>query len=717
MKISLLFGYMVFKPISYRLRSPIGLARIGFILSALFSILLISNCTTKNFNTDKTIVAWVKVNQENEISNAILSIHDGKYFDAINLSVEENGKWIVVNEQINRMVKEKKVKAEVKVPKGEYVKVAAVYKGNEIYLFQNGELVSKSFSQNRDLLNSDNNYVLFGMEKLGFDPVLGCEIEDARIYDKALTLKQLYSLKPSEPSEIEPYAWWDFEGSEFKEKTGRFINHNAMFGEFPQLINGKLVLDNREVLIAAKEFKLETPQWPEQVPNDWLTYHLAHPGPGVALPGDPNPAYFYKGRYHLHYIYQNQFGFNYAHVSSEDMVNWKWHPTVLTPPVKGHGMYSGTGFFDEKGTPYMIYHGEGSGKNWLMYGLDDNLDQWSEPRPVIAKTAEGKEADIGYWDPDLWKIEDTYYALSGGHDPDLMRSADLKEWKFLGKLLHDDFPEDLGVTREEDISCANMFKIGDKWMLLCISHRLGARYYLGDFKDEKYLPESHTLMNWSDGKGEEEGSDGVSDILYFAPESMLTKDGRRVMWAWLASSNNPFNPTGVQALPRELELPDDGILRVKPLKELKSLRYDQIAKEDITVTSNNPINLSEITGDALEVEITFKSPLPQEFGVNLLANEKGNDGLDIVMGKDKNTIEFASINPPFELNEGEDLTLRIFIDKNLVEIFANDRQAAAYPHKYIRQNPNISIFTNDSNLLIEGLNAWKMKSIYDGRTD
>lgn len=33
-------------------------------------------------------------------------------------------------------------------------------------------------------------------------------------------------------------------------------------------------------------------------------------------------------------------------------------------------------------------------------------------------------------------------------------------------------------------------------MLLCLSHWIGCRYYLGHFKDEKYIPESHGLMNW-----------------------------------------------------------------------------------------------------------------------------------------------------------------------------------------------------------------------------
>jgi len=91
---------------------------------------------------------------------------------------------------------------------------------------------------------------------------------------------------------------------------------------------------------------IETPSWPENPPESWLTYHLAHPGPGAATPGDPNPAFFWNGRYHLHYIYNNN-GIKFAHVSSEDMVHWKWHPTELGPSTMGHGMFSGTGFITQ----------------------------------------------------------------------------------------------------------------------------------------------------------------------------------------------------------------------------------------------------------------------------------------------------------------------------------------------------------------------------------
>jgi beta-fructofuranosidase len=535
-------------------------------------------------------------------------------------------------------------------------------------------------------------------------------IEDARIYSHALSADELKTLQPNKPSKIKPYAWWDFEGEKIIERTGRFVFHNVGEGEDVDLKNGKLVLGKNGFMISIRKYEPETPVWPNNPPDDWLTFHLAHPGPGRAEPGDPNPAFYYKDRYHMHYIYANLYGYSFAHISSTDMVYWKWHPTVLAPPNTGHGMFSGTGFFTKEGKPAMIYHGVGSGRNHVAIGLDDNLDQWTKPEPVLAKDEAGKFVDsLYYWDPDCWLIGDTYYALSGGKDPELMKSDDLHNWKYLGKLLHEEYPDNLGVNRTEDISCANMFQIGNKWMLLCISHRLGCRYFLGNFKDEKYLPDFHAKMNWLNTNWEQ----NHGGLIYFAPESMMAADGRRVMWAWLITT---ASPSGIQSLPRELELPDDGMLRIKPLRELEMLRYDELKIKNLIVKSDNVHSLPEITGDAIEMEVIFAAPLPKEFGVKLLADEKGEEGLSIAAGSDSKTLSIGTINPPFVLKEGEDLILRIFIDKNLVEVFANDRQAAAIAHKHIRENPNISLFSKNTDLVVTEMRAWKMKSIYKGVT-
>ena len=47
---------------------------------------------------------------------------------------------------------------------------------------------------------------------------------------------------------------------------------------------------------------METPAFPADPPSTWLTYPLAHPG--TTAPGDPNAAFCWKGRYHLHSIYE-----------------------------------------------------------------------------------------------------------------------------------------------------------------------------------------------------------------------------------------------------------------------------------------------------------------------------------------------------------------------------------------------------------------------------
>jgi sucrose-6-phosphate hydrolase SacC (GH32 family) len=136
----------------------------------------------------------------------------------------------------------------------------------------------------------------------------------------------------------------------------------------------------------------------------------------------------------------------------------------------------------------MIYHGQDSGRNQIAFALDDNLERWSRPVAIEPLTAAGERPEMRHWDPDCWFMDNAYYALSGGENPKLMKSADLRNWLYLGELFHPAFPAGLGVDKGEDVSCANMFRLGNKWMLLCISHGLGARYYLGDFIDEKYLP-------------------------------------------------------------------------------------------------------------------------------------------------------------------------------------------------------------------------------------
>ena len=667
-------------------------------------------------NTDKTLVSWVTLTDKNIRAGSVLTVQVGPAFDGIIFAERAAGKWMAGSDGFRRMGGNPNAFPPETADKKTLVQMAIVYKGGQISIYRDGKEYASYKTQNIDLLSNKNNIAVFGLRHIGGSGGIGGSIEDARIYSKALSADEIKSLAPNKASSIKPYAWWDFQGDKIVDRAGRYP-HSKMSGG-AKLAGGKLVLGKTALLVCAATkaaanasrrsghprftgpYVPETPAFPKDPPKNWLTFHLVHPGPGRAMPGDPNPAFYYKGRYHMHYIYRNHTGFVFAHVSSTDMVHWQWHPTVLAPPTTGHGMFSGTGFFTKEGKPVMIYHGQGSGRNWLAYAQDDNMDKWSKPEALAPKTADGKPAKTRFWDPDCWLNGKTYYALSGGGDPTFMKSDDLKNWTYLDKLLHDKYPSKFPISRKEDISCANMFKIGNKWMLLCISHRLGCRYYLGDFKDEKYLPDFHSMMSWNGNQ-------------FFAPESMLTKDGRRVMWAWLLRV--PVAPDGIQSLPRELELPKDGVLRIRPLRELEKLRYEEKVEKGITVAAGASRKLKNVASDAIEIKLEFKAPKAKQFGLDVLCDKDGKSGLRIVVNPEAKTLKVGPVTAPFTLADGEDLTLRVFIDKNLVEVFANDRQAVMNAPRLVSlDNTGAILFSEGGDVKVETTTSWKMKSVYKG---
>jgi sucrose-6-phosphate hydrolase SacC (GH32 family) len=467
-----------------------------------------------------------------------------------------------------------------------------------------------------------------------------------------------------------------------------------------------------------------------------LSYHLMHPG-GDSAPGDPNAAFYLDGVYHLHYIlghpWQGDRSYSFVHVTSPDMLHWTWQTTKLQPAFTGHAMYSGTGFLTKEGRPAIIYHGKGPDRNQIALAKDRQLSGWEPPYPLAVRTADGGEAPITHWDPDCFLIGDTYYAISGGKNPPLMKSTNLREWTVVGNFLRQEPPD---VTIGEDVSCPNFFQLGGKWVLLCISHPLGCRYYIGDWDQEaeQFVPQSHGRMNW---RRDDQPIWGVrlrTDC--FAPESVLTPNGRRVMWAWVRSAGPDgalLNKT-IQSLPRELSLPADGVLRVRPLRELETLRFDPIIRDEITI--ENPVTgygdpvpplgdpalqrITELDGDAWELRITVprQQAARKLFGFVLFSDGNG-DGLPILLRPENGTLRVGTTEAPFavaDLPEGEDVELRVFVDNYLVEVFANDRQAVLAAFMDERAT-GLDAFTVGTPTTIARLEGWKLRPTNQGFRD
>ena len=445
-------------------------------------------------------------------------------------------------------------------------------------------------------------------------------------------------------------------------------------------------------------------------------YHFVVPE-GVAMPFDPNGAIYWKGRYHLFYIFQDvrlgKRSDHWGHVSSTDLFHWRHHPTGLL-----EGMYSGNCFIGKDGVPTMCYHQVGQG-NALAVALDDELNQWRKLGPITPNTQEGDEHHGKYrsWDPFGWRQGDTGYAIFGGKRPAVAKYATGPgdtdgEWNYVGDLFAHGVD---GVSLDEDVSCADLFQLGGKHVLLCISHRLGCRYYIGDWRDEQFHPESHGQMSWVDNT-------------FFAPESLEDDRGRRIMWAWLLDEpefgvRSAFGWSGTLCLPRVLTLGTDGQLRMDVAEEVETLRGAAVRRGPLAVRADTQVVVGGVSGDGLELFVELDGGAALQYGVKVRVSPEGQEETSIFFDAERNLLKAdtrksgpidtpkAVEAAPLELEEGERLKLRIFVDKSVVEVFANGRQAIArriYPSR--SDSLGVRLFATGGDVKAHTVDAWHISA-------
>ena len=439
-------------------------------------------------------------------------------------------------------------------------------------------------------------------------------------------------------------------------------------------------------------------------------YHFANPE-GVAMPFDPNGAIYWRGRYHLFYIYQDsrsgQRADHWGHVSSTDLFHWRHHPTGLLD-----GMYSGNCFINADGVPTVCYHQKGEG-NAMAVALDDDLNTWQKLDTITPTTREGDAHHDRYrsWDPYGWHEGDSYYAIFGGKRPGIAKSSGLNgEWRYVGDLFAHAVE---GVSLTEDVSCPDLFRLGDKHVLLCISHRLGCRYYVGAWRDEQFHPESHAMMSWV-------------DHAFFAPESLLDDRGRRIMWAWIMDEpkfgvRSANGWSGVLSLPRVLSMGDDGRLCIDVPEEIEALRYGGHRQGPVTIEADSDLPVEGVAGKSLELLIEMEGMGASSHGVVVCASPDGREQTSVFYDAAEKQLKVdtrrsgpddtprAVEAAPLELHPGERLKLRVFVDRSVVEVFANSRQAIArriYPSR--RDSVGVRLFACGGAARLHTLGAWRI---------
>jgi len=198
------------------------------------------------------------------------------------------------------------------------------------------------------------------------------------------------------------------------------------------------------------------------------------------------------------------------------------------------------------------------------------------------------------------------------------------------------------------------------------------------------------------------------------------------MWAWILDGirfgvRPKFGWSGTMSLPRVLSLGEDGRLRMDVPEEIEALRYDARTMGPFTTQSGTDLVVDGVAGDSLELQIEIEGAGASAYGVKVRTSPDGQEETVIFHdAKEKllkvdtrrsgpedahGTLEAA----PFELEDGERLKLRVFVDRSVVEVFANSRQAIArriFPSR--RDSVGVRLFSRGGDARIHALEAWNI---------
>jgi len=182
------------------------------------------------------------------------------------------------------------------------------------------------------------------------------------------------------------------------------------------------------------------------------------------------------------------------------------------------------------------------------------------------------------------------------------------------------------------------------------------------------------------------------DRAYFAPEAMIDGKGRQLLWTWL-----PFDPPGaraagwggVYALPRVLWLAADGTLGIAPPPEFEKLRLGCVCRDKALLERGKGLELAGVPGESAEIELEVPAEAAERMRLKVRCGKDGTGGVEIRYDATARELVFdASAVPlfagltaieraPFALRAGEPLKLRVYVDRSVIDVFANDRQAIA----------------------------------------
>ncbi len=356
--------------------------------------------------SDKTLVAWVSPANLEQQGAGVVSMMRGEKFDAIVLGEIQQGRWMPGSDYFRRTARNQAAwPAETSEP-GQQVRIAIVYAGKQIAVYRNGRQYAEyeaggrqSFPRRGNVLIGVRYRARAGTETGFFDG----DIDEIRIYDRALDAEAIRTLVPGKLTDLRPLGMWTFDDGSLDDRMGHYPRGYLQNGA--KIVDGQLRLNGRGQYLLVTD---EPPIQSERVQAGFFTPHR------IGQMWD-TWVYFHEGKYYQYYL-AGPGGRWDAHelAVSADGVHWTEHGVVIKP--REGVTWMGTGHiwkspdFDRNHQWIMNYSEWFGPKQDIMFASSTDLLNWTkvDQRHRFVQ-------DIRWYKPQgRWDCIDTVQRADGG---------------------------------------------------------------------------------------------------------------------------------------------------------------------------------------------------------------------------------------------------------------------------------------------------------------
>ena len=453
-------------------------------------------------------------------------------------------------------------------------------------------------------------------------------------------------------------------------------------------------------------------------------YHFRPP---CCWMNDPNGTIYHDGWYHVFYQFNPYADYSgqihWGHTRSRDLVHWEQLPVAIWPSneLGEEACWSGCASVTGDGEPIVFYTSRGTDnvrpfEQWAALGDGEWLTWRKHPENPILALGEGgvPQFEPDWRDPFIFQADGRTFLVLGAATADAATvalfetdDANLANWHYHGPI----YSQPRNVMRF--CECPNFFPLGDKFVLLFSPFNV-VEYSVGSFDANQltFTTDKHGILDPGVSRLSHTGQDTGEAVNpnYYATNIAFDPDGNCILFGWVRNFQPGQGWSGCLALPRILTLGADGHPRQAPVPAVEVLRGTQLAQVGEQRLDDEARPLAGVRGDALELQLSLTLETATRAGVRLRCDGDGNGGLPIDYDGSVLRVDETELDLPQQAQ----VTVRIFLDRTVMEVFVNDGEQAitqvAYPEA--ADNLDVRLFAEGGAAVFADVQAWKMSPIW-----